>query len=288
MSRRAVAGAVVLVALATAGGYAIGSSRTPATETRTVTAPRPATGSLASGPQWSEGLLNGLSAGEAAGARRGAAAGRRRGRQAGRVAARDAAAEVKREQAAAVREQETQRRKLGGQVLVVGDSLEVLTSPYLQRYLPGVKLTINAVGGYSSPLLYKLFQESYAPAQSVIVFDAGTNDNPNYPQILEGRLQAVAQRIGQERCLVVPSIHGLPVDGVTDAAKNRVIAQFAASRPGTQVPDWRREATTHPEILQPDHLHPNAQGADIRARLVAEGIKACLQIESAFPVGGGG
>ena len=29
-------------------------------------------------------------------------------------------------------------------VLVVGDSLEELTSPYLQRYLPGIRLTINA------------------------------------------------------------------------------------------------------------------------------------------------
>ena len=28
----------------------------------------------------------------------------------------------------------------GGGVLVVGDSLEELTSPYLQRYLPGVPI----------------------------------------------------------------------------------------------------------------------------------------------------
>src|SRR4051812_5437347 len=276
--------------MATAGGYALGASREPARPAApaptTTTASEPT--SVAYGEEWSAGLMTGLSAGEAAGARRGASAGRRRGRQAGRIAARDAAAEVKREQAAAVREQEAQRRKLAGHVLVVGDSLEVLTSPYLQRYLPSVKVTINAVGGYSSPLIYKLFEESYSPDQSVIVFDAGTNDNPNYPQILQGRLAAVAQRVGQRRCLVVPSIHGLPVDGVTNAAKNRVVAQFAASRPGTQVPDWRRLATTHPEILQPDHLHPDAQGADARARLIAEGVKACLQLVSDFPVGGGG
>jgi hypothetical protein len=148
-----------------------------------------------------------------------------------------------------------------------------------------VKLTINAVGGYSSPRLFELFEESYDPAQSVIVFDAGTNDNPNYPQILESQLAAVAQRVG-DRCMVVPTIHGLPVDGVTDAAKNRVVAAFAASRPGTQVPDWRQAATTHPELLQPDNLHPDAEGAAFRARLIAEGIKACLDLQAAFPVEG--
>ena len=71
-----------------------------------------------------------------------------------------------------------------GGVLVVGDSLEELTSPYLQRYLPGVPLTVNAVGGSNSYQILELFEESYDPSQSVVVFDAGTNDNPAYPQIL--------------------------------------------------------------------------------------------------------
>ena len=53
-------------------------------------------------------------------------------------------------------------------VLVVGDSLEVLTSPYLQQYLPSASLTINAEGGYNSLQIYKLFQESYDPSQSVL------------------------------------------------------------------------------------------------------------------------
>ena len=66
--------------------------------------------------------------------------------------------------------------------LVVGDSLEELTSPYLQRYLPGVPLTVNAVGGSNSYQILDLFEESYDPSQSVIVFDAGTNDNPAYPR----------------------------------------------------------------------------------------------------------
>jgi len=160
-------------------------------------------------------------------------------------------------------------------VLVVGDSLEELTSPYLSRYLPGVELTVNAVGGYNSYQIFDLFQESYDPSVDVVVFDAGTNDNPSYPEILAGNLAKVADVVGN-RCMVVPTIHGLHPGGVDDSGKNRVVAEFAASRPGTQVPDWQRAVFTHPELMQADNLHPIEEGADYRAQLIAQGVQGCL------------
>ena len=162
-------------------------------------------------------------------------------------------------------------------VLVVGDSLEELSSPYLSQYLPGVKLTVNTVGGSNSYQIFDLFQESYDPSQSVIVFDAGTNDNPEYPQILAGNLAKVAAIVGSGRCLVVPTIHGYTVNGVDNAGKNSVVRQFAASRPGTQVPDWAGLIHTQPELLLSDGLHPTVPaGADARAQLIAQGILGCL------------
>lgn len=160
-------------------------------------------------------------------------------------------------------------------VLVVGDSLEELTSPYLGRYLPGVELTVNAVGGYNSYQIFDLFQESYDSSVDVIVFDAGTNDNPSYPEILAGNLAKVAEIVGN-RCMVVPTIHGLHPGGVDDSGKNRVVAEFAASRPGTQVPDWQGAVFTHPELMQADNLHPIEEGADYRAQLIAQGVQGCL------------
>lgn len=165
-------------------------------------------------------------------------------------------------------------------VLVVGDSLEELTSPHLARYLPGVELTVNAVGGYNSFQIFDLFQESYDPSVDVVVFDAGTNDNPSYPEILAGNLAKVAGIVG-DRCLVVPTIHGLHPGGVDDTGKNRVVAEFAASRPGTQVPDWQGVVATHPELMQADNLHPIEAGADYRAQLIAQGVEGCLAYEQA-------
>jgi hypothetical protein len=160
-------------------------------------------------------------------------------------------------------------------VLVVGDSLEELTSPYLSRYLPGVELTINAVGGYNSYQIFDLFQESYDPSVDVVVFDAGTNDNPSYPEILAGNLEKVAE-IVDDRCMVVPTIHGLHPGGVDDSGKNRVVAEFAASRPGTQVPDWQGTVFARPDLMQADNLHPIEEGADYRAQLIAQGVEGCL------------
>ena len=76
--------------------------------------------------------------------------------------------------------------------------------------------------------------------------------------------------------MVVPTIHGLTVNGIDNSGKNRVVEAFAASRPGTQVPDWAGAVATHPELMQADDLHPIAAGADYRARLIARGIKTCL------------
>jgi hypothetical protein len=173
-----------------------------------------------------------------------------------------------------------------GRVLVVGDSLEELTSPYLQHLLPGVPLTVNAVGGSNSFQIFDLFQESYEPSDSVIVFDAGTNDDPEYPQILAENLQKVAGIVG-ERCLVVPTIHGFTVNGVDNTGKNRVVAEFAASRPGTQTPDWAGYVHTHPQLMQSDGLHPIEAGAQGRAELIAAGISRCLAGEENAPVASG-
>jgi len=172
-----------------------------------------------------------------------------------------------------------------GGVLVVGDSLEELTSPHLAKFLPGVPLTINAVGGYNSYQIFDLFEASYDPSQRVIVFGAGTNDNPSYPQILAGNLAKVAAIVG-DRCMVVPTIHGLHPGGVDDTGKNRVVREFAASRPGTRTPDWQGAVFRHPELMQADNLHPTEAGAELRARLIARGVMGCLGYEAGATVSG--
>ena len=276
--------AVIAIAAGAAAGHLLGASGRPDAETaraleRAVAgATYPRAYAAAFAERWREGFLDGAADGVIAGERAG-----RRAAEAELARRADTAAE----RAERVTEAEplpplpTAAPPETGRVLVVGDSLEVLTSPYLQRYLPGVDLEIKAHGGFSSPMLYDVFERAYDPSFDVVVFDAGTNDSPLYPQILAGRLQAVADVVG-DRCLVVPTIHSYVVDGIGDEGKNRVVRAFAASRPGTQTPDWQAAVAAHPEAMQPDNLHPNAEGADLRARLIAEGVQACLALGEGF------
>jgi hypothetical protein len=287
-----IVGALFAVAAVLAGGYLLGASKAP--DEHDAHAERVAAQRVAFKQGYAKGYDRGLSRGRTAGAAAGSRAGAPRGARDGQATARST---IKRA-LVAQSSRSLARPSPGGPasgsplpgsggVLVVGDSLEELTSPFLQKYLPSTQLTINAVGGYNSLQIYRLFQESYDPSQSVIVFDAGTNDNPAYPEILAGRLQAVAKQVGG-RCMVVPTIHGLTVNGIASAGKNRVVRDFAASRPGTQTPDWANVVATHPELMQPDDLHPTVPpGADYRARLIARGVKACLEQRSSSGVGFG-
>ncbi len=135
-------------------------------------------------------------------------------------------------------------------------------------------MTINAEIGDSSPEIYKRFEDSFDGSQSVVVFDAGTNDSPSSPQILGAQLEAVAGKVGK-RCMVVPTVNGPTVNGVDSAGINRVIYSFAASHPGTQVPDWAGAVSEHPSLLSPDGIHPIPEGAAYRAKLIGQAVQAC-------------
>jgi hypothetical protein len=272
--------AVLLVGAAGAGGYVLGHRSVPdkqdalaaRQEAKRVAFKRTSVRSIGGGRR------SGVELGRVAGRRAARRLGGTRGFRAGTLAAAKSSSHRTRiPPASGVLRPATSSPLLAGSggALVVGDSLEVLTSPYLKQYLHGIPLTVNAVGGYNSFQIFDLFKQSYDPSQSVIVFDSGTNDDPAYPQILAGRLDAVARIIGN-RCMVVPTIHGLNVNGITSAGKNRVVHQFAASRPGTQTPDWAGFVAAHPDLMQPDNLHPLPAGANDRARLIAQGIRDCL------------
>lgn len=275
--RRLLVAAVLLAAIA-GGGYAFGKSRAPteqdALSARLQQVHQAFVGEV--GKARERGVKRGLAAGGAAGKREGSRYGKSLGRTYGQA---DALARTRPKHRSGGGESELGASGLDGSggVLVVGDSLEVLTTPYLKQYLPGIQVTAKAATGASSLGIYDFFTEEYDPSQSVIVFDAGTNDDPGSPEILAGRLSAVAAAIGN-RCMVVPTIHQPTVDGVTPAAKNAVIRDFASSRPGTQVPDWAGFVDSHPELMQADNLHPLPAGADERAQLIALGVLDCLQL----------
>ena len=136
-----VAGVLVAAAAVLAGGYLLGASRAP--DEHDAHAERVAAQKIAFKRAYATGYHHGLSRGRAAGAAAGRRAGATKGDQEGRAAANSTihrAFVVAKTQASARKSgsHHSSSRPLPGSggVLVVGDSLEVLTSPYLQQYLP--------------------------------------------------------------------------------------------------------------------------------------------------------
>jgi GDSL-like lipase/acylhydrolase family protein len=159
----------------------------------------------------------------------------------------------------------------GEGVLVVGDSLEVGSGPYLKRLLPGV--SIDAVKGRTSTEGVDVLASRLDPSDRVVVFPMGTNDSPADPSRLAADLAAVRQLAG-DRCIVVASLRRPSVGGVSIAGLNRVVEQFAAQT-GAQVVDWNTVVQALPSLLVGDGVHGTGEGYSARASLIAEAVQAC-------------
>jgi hypothetical protein len=61
-------------------------------------------------------------------------------------------------------------------VLLIGDSLEVGSAPYLRQALGGVPLEVDADGGRTSSQGLAVLAERLRPEHRVVAFPLGTND----------------------------------------------------------------------------------------------------------------
>jgi hypothetical protein len=157
-------------------------------------------------------------------------------------------------------------------VLVVGDSLEVGSAPYLRQALPGISLDIDARTGRPSREGVSVLADKLRPDDGTIVFPLGTNDTS--AATLASSLAAVRQLAGG-RCIVVATISRPPLGGSTAASLNSAIEAFAAQS-GAQVADWASAVAATPGVLGRDRVHPGAEGRLLRASILADAVQSCL------------
>jgi lysophospholipase L1-like esterase len=160
----------------------------------------------------------------------------------------------------------------GAGVLVIGDSLEVGSGPYLRGLLPGV--VVDAERGRTSSQGVRVLASRLDPSVEVIVFPLGTNDGPSNAGGLAANLAAVRQLAG-DRCVVVATLSRPAVGGVSVAGLNGVVEQFAG-RSAAQVADWRTVVRSIPSLLVRDRVHATGEGYSVRATLLAEAVQGCL------------
>jgi hypothetical protein len=157
-------------------------------------------------------------------------------------------------------------------VLVVGDSLEVGSAPYLRQALAGAAVEIDAERGRTSTQGLRVLASKVRDEHEVVVFPLGTNDLS--ASTLSSSL-ASAHELAGRRCMVVATIARPNGRGSPASELNRVVESFASGS-GARVMDWRSAALSTPGALGRDRVHATGAGYALRASLLAEAVQACL------------
>ena len=162
----------------------------------------------------------------------------------------------------------------GANVLVVGDSLQVGTGPYLEQQLGAVPVEFDHQQSRGSGVGLSILRSRLSPEHSVVIFDLGTNDDPGNPDALIATMRAARQASG-DRCLIVATILRPPYNGVSVDGMNAAIQGFAAETPNVVLVDWYGVATSTPKLLYSDGVHARPEGYALRGRLLADGVAQC-------------
>ncbi|HEY8467518.1 MAG TPA: GDSL-type esterase/lipase family protein [Solirubrobacterales bacterium] len=153
-------------------------------------------------------------------------------------------------------------------ILVIGDSLEVGTGPYLKERL-GDRIQVFARRGRPSAEGLKVLRKRLRDRHGVVVFDLGSNDDHRQPWILRGNMRAAHRLIKRWRCMVVATVNPDRREPL-----NEVIRRIA-ERPNVALFDWRRITKRRPELLSEDGVHATPQGYEVRARQLVRTIRRC-------------
>jgi lysophospholipase L1-like esterase len=159
-------------------------------------------------------------------------------------------------------------------VLVIGDSLQVGTGPYLEQQLGAMPVELDSRESRGSGEGLEALRARLRPDHTVVVFDMGTNDDPSDADALFATLQAVRAATG-DRCLVVATLLRPPYNGITYDELNAALERFAIDTPGVQLVDWYGVATSTPGILYDDGVHARPEGYALRGRLIADAVRSC-------------
>jgi lysophospholipase L1-like esterase len=162
----------------------------------------------------------------------------------------------------------------GESVLVVGDSLQVGTGPYLEQELGALPVEFDHRTGRGSAEGVSTLGSRLRPEHTIVIFDLGTNDDPRNPDALYSDMTA-ARQIAAGRCLVVATILRPPYNGVSVDGMNAAVERFALDNRGVQLVDWYGIATSTPGILYEDGVHARPEGYALRGRLLADAVAAC-------------
>jgi hypothetical protein len=150
-----------------------------------------------------------------------------------------------------------------GRALWVGDSLTVGSMPYVKRKKKDI--TVDGKVGRTASQARDRLKQMLTSRYSTVIFDAGTNDDPDNPTAYRAILDDVMQAVGSFRSLVLLSLyaHGATMDKLYQAQKD-----FQAAHPAqVSIGLWHAWAMANPSHIV-DGTHPDSTGYRNRGQLI--------------------
>lgn len=145
-------------------------------------------------------------------------------------------------------------------ILWVGDSLTTGTAPIVKQKRSNIEW--YGVVGRNAKNTLEALKATLNSSHTVVVFDAGTNDDPHQPETYEATLKSVVKAVGS-RPLVLATINR---GGYSTSEMNKRVYQVANAHAGqVTVVKWEEKVTAEPSLLSGDGTHPTPHGYNIRA-----------------------
>jgi hypothetical protein len=110
---------------------------------------------------------------------------------------------------------------------------------------------------------------------SVLAISLFTNDDPRATSQLSAAVDQTLAEVGAGGCVIWATIARDPVDGVSYAAANALVARKAAADPRLRLVDWAAYVDGHPGTLSAGNVHPGPAGYRARAALYAQAAAGC-------------
>ncbi len=141
-------------------------------------------------------------------------------------------------------------------------------APALLEQIPGIALDAKPIRKWLDVPAIRAAAADAGHLRDVVVLAFGTNGGFQFT----GSEKALCQSldiIGPDRQVVLVNSSGtsywLP-------GANAHLAELASEYPNTVVVDWYAQASAHPELLHSDRTHPNMDGIQVYAALVADAL----------------
>ena len=158
-------------------------------------------------------------------------------------------------------------------VLDLGDSLSVGTDPYLRKRLRGYHIERLYDVGLHAYDAATIVDRSRVSLPSVLVISAGTNDDPRGVSTFARAISAILRAVGDDRCVVWPTIRRPPAVGASYDGFNRALGRAASRHPQLVLVDWVGMVRRHPAWLSRDGVHVSVEGYRARAAAIAAAVK---------------